>query len=547
VWWAAAPAAFLAVFLAWPLATVLRRGLDPGTVGDVLGGSSLRGIAAFTAWQALLSTLLSVAVGLPAAWALARVRLPGRRALAVALTIPFVLPTVVVAGAFGSLFDATGLRLERTLTAVLAAHVFFNAPVVVRTVGGAWSGLDRRPEDAARVLGAGRLRVLLSVTAPRLWPAVLAASSLVYLFSFTSFGVVLLLGGPAMRTLETEIHRQALVRTDLAAASVVAAIQLLAVAALAAASTASQRRMSRPGAGGGAAPATGRRASLAAAAALTPMLLLSTVPVVVMAARSFRARGGWGLSNYRALTERVPLLPVSAADALRNSLEVALVATLVATTLGLLAALAVHRPGAAEGRATRLLDVAATLPAGVSAVALGLGMLLTFDTPPLALRSSWWIVPLAHALLGMPFVVRAVLPALRAVDPHLPEAARTLGAAPLRVVRDVELALVRRSVAVGAAFAFAVSIGEFGASTMIARRPDELTAPLALGRLLSQPGEALRGQAAALATCLATLTALAVAVFDRVGAAADHGVQPARWASRPASSSTAAGSNGGQG
>lgn len=511
--WATVPVVFLALLLVLPLATLLGRGLD-AAAGDTLSGGSIRSIAVFTAWQALLSTVLTVLVGLPAAWALARVRFRGRGALTVALTIPFVLPTVVVAGAFRSLFDATGLAVDRTLGAVLAAHVFFNAPVVIRTVGGVWADLDRRPEDAARLLGAGRWRVLRTVTAPRLAPATLASAVLVYLFCFTSFGVVLLLGGPSMRTLETEIHRQALVRTDLAAASAVAVLQLAVVAALTTVVAAAQRRAATGERPRPPAPRTGRRAHAAAFVALAPVVLLVAAPLGSMATRSLRAGGTWGLDNYRALGQRVPLLPVSAAEALGNSVQVAVTATCLATSVGLLTALAVHRPATPERRAARMLDIAATLPAGVSSVALGLGMLITFDGPPLELRTSWWIVPLAHALLGLPFVVRAVLPALRAIDPHVPEAARTLGGTPGRVARDVELAIVRRSVAVGAAFAFAVSIGEFGASTMVARDPEQLTAPLALGRLLSQPGGALQGQAAALACCLAALTAVAVAGFD---------------------------------
>jgi thiamine transport system permease protein len=282
----------------------------------------------------------------------------------------------------------------------------------------------------------------------------------------------------------------------------------------------------------------------AAVAATAPLLLLVAAPIASTVVRSVRTGGGWGLAHYRALAERPTILPVSALEALGNSVQVAATATVIAGATGLLAALAIHRPGRPAGRGARLLDVASTLPAGVSSVALGLGMLITFDEPPLELRSSWWIVPLAHALLGMPVVVRAVLPALRAIDPHLPEAARTLGGSPGRVARDVELALVRRSVAVGAAFACAVSIGEFGASTMVARSPEQLTAPLALGRLLSQPGAALQGQAAALATCLTALTAAAVAGFDAVARRRD---QPARGSSRTASASTAAGSNGGHG
>ena len=109
--------------------------------------------------------------------------------------------------------------------------MFFNYAVVVRTVGGLWSHLDPRPEEAAQMLGASRWRTFLGVTLPALRPAIVAAGSIVFLFCFTSFGVILVLGGPRYATLETEIYRQTSQLLNLPVAAALAVVQLAAVLA----------------------------------------------------------------------------------------------------------------------------------------------------------------------------------------------------------------------------------------------------------------------------------------------------------------------------
>ncbi len=520
---------FFAVFFAWPVAGVIAEGLGSagiGPVADLLASPAVRSVVWFTFWQAAASTALTVLAGMPGAWATARLGFRGRRAVRALVTVPFVLPTVVVAAAFESLFDrfgvadGDGLRLRHTAWAILIAHVFFNYAVVVRIVGAHWAGLDARMEDQARVLGAGWLRVFGSVTLPRLVPSVVAASAIVFLFSFTSFGVVLVLGGPGRATVETEIYRYALVRLDLTAAAALAGVQLAAVIALVGISTFLERSRSRPepvqpiGAV--------RRSAFGPAANLAVMAVLLGLPLAVLVERSLSTGGGYSLRNYGALLERVNLLPDTAAAALGNSLMFAAAAAAIAVAVGGSAAL--MAVGGRAGRLGRLTDAGLTLPLGVSAVTVGLGILLVLDRPPLDLRTSVAIVPIAHAVVGIPFVVRTVVPMLRAINPRAREAAAVLGARPGRVRREIDLRVASRGLAVGAAFAFAVSLGEFGATSFVPRRPETLTAPLALFRLLGTPGTALRGQAMALAVVLMALTAAVVFVVDLVGDARDGAI-----------------------
>lgn len=517
------PAVFLGLFFVYPVASIIVRGLEDGSAIEVMRRSSTGRILWFTVWQAAVSTILTLVVGMPAAWAVARIDLPAKRFLRALLIIPFVLPTLVVGAALHAVFEVTGLdrsgsspQLEGTVWAILLAHVLFNASVVVRIVGGYWALLDTHPEEAARVLGAGRWRVARLVTIPRLAPAIWSAATITFLFCFTSFGVILTVGGPTNPTIETEIWRFATHRTDFATASSLALLQLVTVIALVGVVTWLERRM---GAGAVArrpaaiqAPRTfGER--LRVFAALAPSLALLLVPMGVMIERALRVGDGYGLANFGALNhDHGQGLFVPPTTAVLNSLVYASAAMLLAVGVGGLASVAVVHGGRLTGRA---LDLALMVPLGTSAVTLGFGILIALDEPPLDLRSTRFVVIVAQALVGVPFVVRAMVPALRAVDPRQREAAAVLGANRAQVRWEVDVPVVARTLVVGAAFAFAISLGEFGATTFLAR-PDAPTVPVAMYRLLGQPGDALRGQAMALGCILAALTLLSVLVIERV-------------------------------
>ncbi|MFE0203100.1 ABC transporter permease [Streptomyces sp. NPDC058985] len=522
------PVAFFAVFFAYPVAAIVARGLEVdgawqfGRIGDVLAQSDVRHVLWFTTWQALASTALTLLIALPGAYVFARFDFPGKQVLRAVVTVPFVLPTVVVGTAFlalvgrgGLLDELWGVRLDTTVWAILLAHVFFNYAVVVRTVGGLWAQLDPRQEEGARMLGASRPRAWRQVTLPALAPAVAAAALMVFLFTFTSFGVVQILGGPAFSTLEVEIYRQTSQVFDLSTAAVLTLIQFVAVAAVLAVHARTVRRREsalrlvdaattarRP-------RGTGQWALLAGVLATVALLLV--LPLAVLVQRSL---GAPGFGYYRALTSADGgAFLVPPIEAIGNSLQYAVAATAIAVVIGGLAAAALTRRDA--GRFVRGFDALLMLPLGVSAVTVGFGFLIALDEPPLDLRSSWILVPLAQALVGVPFVVRTMLPVLRAVDGRLREAAAVLGASPWRVWREVDLPMVRRALLVAAGFAFAVSLGEFGATVFIAR-PDNPTLPVAVARLLGRPGDMNYGQAMALSTILMLVCAVALVVLERL-------------------------------
>lgn len=493
------PAAFVALFFAFPLVAILERGLTSG------GGLSLpRGTAEllwFTTWQAAASTVLTLAAGLPLAWAIGRFRFRGRSLARALVLVPFVLPTVVVATAFLTLLPA---GYERGLWAILAAHVFFNLAVVARIVGGAWATIDPTSAEAAAVLGAGPFRRAWEVTLPQLAPAVSAAAALTFLFCFTSFGVILILGGPGRATLETEIYNRAARQFDLHAAAVLSLLQLGAIAVVLAVASVLE---ARAGAASTLAveesvlrrPSGRERVALAAVLAAATLVL--AFPLAVLVRRS--------LGSWSALFRETPALLVEPWQTAVYSVLFASVAALIALVVGGLAAVTLAR------RPAGAVDGFVLLPLGASAVMLGFGFLIAFDSAPLDFRSSWWLVPVAQSLVAAPFVVRIVVPALRSIDPRLREVAATLGAAPSRAWREIDLPLAGRAFAVAAGFAFAIALGEFGATVFVARA-EHPTLPVAIFRFLGRPGAENQGVAAALAVVLAGIVVCAALAAERL-------------------------------
>lgn len=522
------PIAVLAVFFVLPVSAMLQRGLwpdgsfEPGAVLDVLRRPRTGRVLWFTVWSSTVATVVAVVLGLPAAYVLHRLRFPGRGVIRAALLVPFVLPTVVVGLAVRELIAPSGplgpLRLDGTATAIVIGLVFFNVAVVIRTVGVAWETLDRRPGEAAAALGATPWQVLRTVTWPALRPAVVSAASVVFLFCATAFGVVLVLGGVRYSSVETEIYLLTADVLDLQAAAALSIVQMLAVITLLVV-VGRLRRVPDP---------TVRRAVAAPArpqwrdapAIVATLLVLSAValPVITLVVGSLRRDDAWTLAHYRSLAGRgEDLLVVPVTEALGNSLRIAVDATWMSLSLGLVVAVVVTRRVRGRGarRVRTVLDGFFMLPLGVSAVTLGFGFLIALDEPPLDLRSSPLLVPIAQALVALPLVVRTLVPVLAGIDDRQRQAAASLGAGPLRRLATVDIAVVWRPLLAAAGFAFAVSLGEFGATSFIAR-PTEPTMPVVIYRLLGHPGELNYGTAMAASVVLATVTALVVLAVERL-------------------------------
>jgi thiamine transport system permease protein len=538
------PLIFLAVFFFYPLAAVFRMA---GSISLVKAGqaSAWEQVAqplAFTLWQAVLSTGLTLLLGLPAAFIFARFSFPLKNLLRVLVTLPFILPTVVVAVGFNALLGPHGLvnstlmsafnlqeaplKVMNTLAAILLAHVFYNTSVVIRVVGSSWAQLDPRLEQAGRVLGASPWRVLSEVTLPLLLPAILAATLLVFLFDFTSFGVILLLGGPHFATLEVAIYTQALEMLNLPLAGLLSAVQLGCTLLMVVIYTRLSGKQAVPLMprlqGEGTRKTGGRLETMLVFGMVAVLFILLISPLVALVLRSVTILAvGQGaahgpaisLDYYRELfvNRRQSFFYVPPIQAVKNSLQYALLTVVISLSMGLLVIYAL-RP---QRRLNRWPDAFIMLPLGTSAVTLGLGYLLVFNRPPLDVRTFPWLIPIAHSLVALPFVVRALQPTLSSIPQSLRQAAAVLGASSLRVWYEVDLPILTCAALVSAIFAFTISLGEFGATSFLAR-PENPTLPVAIYRYLSQPGELNYGQALAMSTILMLVCSLCIFLIEKI-------------------------------
>ena len=540
----AVPLIFLLFFFFYPLGAVFSLAGKAAFGQDIAINVETRiwRPLAFTIWQALLSTGLTLLLGLPAAYLFARFRFPGKKFLRTLTTLPFILPTVVVAVSFNALIGPRGwlnivlmklfdlssppIQIMNTLLAILLAHVFYNVSIVIRTVGSAWSQLDVRMEHAARVLGASPIRVFREVTLPLLKAPIAAAALLVFLFDFTSFGVILLLGGPRFATLEVEIYIQALQMLNLPLSGLLSAIQMICTLLVLIIYTRTVAKQNIPlmprmkGEGERNPQKSGERIFVAVMVVI--LIVLQFFPLGALILRSMTTldanrgvRGavdtGFTLAYYQELfiNRRQSLFYVPPIEAIWNSLFYASITVVLSVGMGFLVAYALNN----RTLFNRILDPLLMLPLGTSAVTLGLGFIIVFNQPPVDVRSFPLLMPIAHSLVALPFVVRTLQPALSSIPNSLRHAAAAMGASPWRVWLEVDLPILARAVVVGAIFSFTISLGEFGATTFLSR-PETPTMPVAIFRFISQPGALNYGQALAMSTLLMIVCAIGILVMD---------------------------------
>jgi thiamine transport system permease protein len=444
-----------------------------------------------------------------------------------------MLPTVVVAAGFSALLGPRGVihplfpfssfPFIGTLWAILIAHVFYNTTIIIRVVGNALSSLDPKLEAAARSLGADSFHVWWNVILPLLRTSLLASSLLVFLFDFTSFGVILLLGGSQFATLEVEIYLRVLKLPNLSLAALLSVIQLLCTLIISlvysrVVSRSTVQTAPRPAESNIRKPKTLRERifviSFALLIASFFLLPLSSLPIRSLfrleADRGQRGEVQYGFTTdyYTELfvNRRGSVFYVPPIRATINSLAYAAATVLLSLLLGFPAALALAKPTRLE----KILDPLIILPLGSSAVMLGLGFIISFG----AWLTSPLLVPFAHTLVALPFVIRTLQPAIGSIPQRLRQAASSLGASPVEVWKNIDLPILRRATLTAGIFAFTISLGEFGATLLISR-PEYPTIPVAIERFLSQPGGLNYGQAMAMATILMLLTLASILLIEK--------------------------------
>ncbi len=503
------------------------------------------GLFGFTAYQAAVSTVVSVAVGLPGAWVLSRFAFPGRATLRSLTVLPFVLPGIMVAGGFVATFGVDGtvndalaaVGLGRTslvgsLEIVVVAHAFYNAPLVTRVTAAAWETVDYRAVETARTLGASRRRAVRDVVLPQLTPAIATGALLTFLFTFVTFPIVLALGGLRLATVEVWVFDrvQQLYLVEAAALAVVETVITLSITYVYLRYEARTRRSAGEHERGPervplvpsprALLSPGRLAVVGYGAVAVVLFVL---PMASMVVESLTLGGRLTLANWEFLLRRQVEGGIGTKPwpAVRNSVVFAAGTLALAVPMGVaVAALTTDRAGDGAGGGAAL-ETLALAPLAVSGVVVGVGLLegLVFGVPVPGFGRVRVTGPaaivLAHAVSAYPFVVRSVAPQLASVDRETVESARVLGATRTRALLDVELPLVAAGVVAGAAFAVAISVGEFDSTVILAQGGESYTMPVAVERYLARPQN--RGPAMAMGTVLLAVTSGAFLVVERLG------------------------------
>lgn len=516
------PLAFISLLFLWPVANVFSIGLS-GSWWQELTTPEVLDALWFTTWQALVSSALCLLLGIPSAYVLYRKSFRGQGFIKAVITIPLVLPTIIVAIIFSSFQKAhafysdigMGFFYENSIYWIIAAHVFVNYAITVRTIGGLWATLDPSTEEAAELAGAGRFRTVVSISLPQLKPAIIAAAALTFLFCFTSFGIILLIGGGQVNSIETEISIAATQYLDLTKASALAILQTLvtllafSISEIAAAGKVGLEQFDT----GGHRTRLDRRDWPAVLVTAFTAVGLIAIPLALLLTRAFETPVGFGLENFANLTTRGDrdLLNVSIGEAALNTLRNLVIATVTSVLMGLLVSyLLSRRQYKRTARVTnRLLDIFFLMPMGISSVVLGFGYLITFGSDVIPLRSSWLVLPIVQSLMALPLVIRLIYPALMSIDRSHREAAATAGANQAQTWWHIELGIIRGVVKTAIAFAMIVSIGEFGAASLLVAG-DQATLSTVLFQLISRPGTTNYGMAMAVASIMIVATLLLV-------------------------------------
>lgn len=538
------PLLFLILFYLLPTVEIFQKSLA-GVRWDESASRSREIIArtfGFTVWQAFLSTIITLVIGLPTAYVLYKLQFFGRVFFRTITSIPFILPTVVVAAGINALIGPRGwanLLLQQvfnldfppiqwigTLSAIVIAHVFYNLTIVIRLVGSSWSSLNPRLDVVAKTLGANPIQVFWHVTLPLLRPVLAASAILVFLFDFTSFGVILLLGGPGFATLEVEVYTQAMSLFNLPLASLLALIQMACTVVL---TLVYQFFSTRPVP---LVPLSENEIQIKPANWYQKTLIIITVliilililaPLVSLAARSLvridADRGqretvdsGFTLDYYLALSTnpRQDVFYIPPLTAILNSVKYGVITSISSLLLGLMIVYGFNP----RQRGGKIIDTLLMIPLGTSAVTLGLGYLIFFNKPPFLWGDSQWIIPMAHTLVALPFIVRGLVPAVSSIPSSIRQSASVLGASCWKVVWLVDLPTIKGALLSSLIFAFTISLGEFGATSFLAR-PDYPTIPIAIYRFLSQPGGLNFGQAMAMGTILMVVCATGILLIEK--------------------------------
>ena len=513
-WLAVLPVVVICAFVVLPVVNIFVSSLEVDSL-KLLNTDAIRNIVWFTVWQALASTAIALLVAIPIAFYMSNFKFAMQRVITSLISMPFILPSIVVGAAFLQILPRS---MHRTAFALILAHVYFNFGFAVRLISTRWLQIHPHLDDAARTLGASPLLLFITVTLPLLRKAIVNVALVVFTLCFTSYGVVRILGGPSRSTLETEIYFRAMQLGDVSGAMILSLLQISVISIVfLALNKPNHNALDRP-----TRPIISRQRPLRTntkkiiiTITISCATVFAVAPVFAIALKSVIINSRFTTAVWRAVFTNPGVI-----QSLNKTLIYGIVATTLATLFGLLSACSI----AYGNPKFQIILPLTALPIVISAVSIGLGIIITFDSQPIDWRGTQFILPLAHALVALPLTMRIIVPVLQAIPDSLRQASSLLGGSPWQTWCNIDFKISRRAIISAAAISIAVSIGEFGASSLLTRRGAE-TLPITISRLLSRPGDLVQSQAFALATLLAIFSIAIIFIIDSLNIDSNNNVK----------------------
>lgn len=442
------------LFFIIPVALTLSQS-DAEEIRYVFTNSYFKRVMLFTLFQALLSSLLSVLAGLPGAWLIKNRKFAAKKFVTNVYLIPYVLPSVLVVLGFVAVYGNNGLISKifgikpdflYSFKAVLAAHVFYNFPVAVNIISACWLSLDSDTEDFALSTGASKLKVFVKITLPRLMPSIASALTLIFLMCFNSFAIIMVLGGkPELTTTEVEIYRQAAISLNTSRASALVIFSLicsttvLLLYSLFDRKTVSERALKKDDA-------------FKKPGFLGYLYLVISVTFILLPLAGILIKA-LNLQNFKIILSDI--------QAILNTVALAICSSVLGTVLALSIASYLS-----QEKHLKIFDFASMLSLSVSSVIIGLSYFVVsryFNFIP-----KFVLLVISHSMISMPFCLKTILPGFRKLPLSVIENAKSLGASPFSLLKEVKLRALREEIATSLVFGFAISCGEFNSTIMLA-------------------------------------------------------------------------------
>lgn len=526
-----APIAFIALFLLFPVVSVLISSFVDGNgftfqyFGAILKDVLYYKIFAITFSQAILSTLVSLIIGIPIGYFFGKYDFKGRKLLLTFFTVPFVLPSVLVGMGFLSIFGEPQSYGTQLILIVLA-HAFYNIPLFVHFISAYYRNFDGDIIEAAKTSGSKNFHILFRVYLPLFLVPILSASILTFVLCFLSFGIIIILGD--FKTIETQIFSEyGSGETNLAAA--LALVQLLVILSIVLfyllyirKQIQKEKTITTGGIHGEPFDFKKffkKKLNILLVVVLLFGLLFELAPMISILIKSFwnPYTASFTFGNYRSILTLQYYEEVGASipKSMWNTLKFALGATAVATILAVITVAALGK----QRRKKRSIsyELITYLPITISSLTLSLGILRTFVNSSFFSNNPSIFIIISHGLLGYPFVTRALLNGLNTINPELIDSSKTLGANWWYKLRKIYLPLLLPSLVAGLAFAIGLSIGEFTVANFFARLGDDsiITLTVALFRFRNFRQF---GQSYAVGTLLMLISYAAFFILEALGA-----------------------------